>query len=157
MSLKADTFQSGITQKAITLAAVPMIVAGLLVYQGARYFNLFNDQVHGSLRLVMGVLPMLFGLAIIGVAVATLLKNLGKKVVVSKDGISYEHGAEKFSVRWEMLAFSAPPPGKKMLRALSISDGNNFARIEELFFPRFDNLLQIVSSAKQRKMSSIEL
>ncbi|MBM3462052.1 MAG: hypothetical protein FJX76_08125 [Armatimonadetes bacterium] len=154
---KARTFQSGLTRQATMLAAAPALVAGLLIWSGLYYLDKFPGASHFGLLLVMSVLPLLFGVAILVVMVLTLMKNTGKRVTITKDSITYEHGPERFAVRWEMLAFSAPPAGKKMMRAISISDGANYARIEELFFPDFDALLQMVTAGKQRKLSAIEL
>lgn len=156
-SEKMKTFESGLTSQATMLGAVPGLIALLLIAMGLHYIDKFPGASHFPFLLMMSLLPMGFGVAIICTAVMTMQKNLGRKVTVTRDTITYEHGKDRFSVRWEMLAFSAPPAGKKTMRALSISDGTNFARIEEIFFPSFNELLKIVSAAKQKKMSAIEL
>lgn len=154
---KVKTFESGITQLAITRGIIPVVVALWLIWNGTYYSNKFPGSEHVGLLLLFSVLPLVFGLAILVVAAGVVIKNLGQKVTITPDAISYEHGKEQFAVRWEMLAFSAPPPGKKTMRALSISDGSRFARIEELFFPDFSTILQIVTQAKQKKSANLEL
>ena len=85
------------------------------------------------------------------------MHNQGRKIRITRDALSYEHGKTRFTVRWQMLAFSAPARTKKTMRVLSISDGKNLVRIEEIFFPDFDNIVKHVSEAKSSKPSELRL
>lgn len=143
---ESKVFRSGLTKQASLLGAAPLTVAVLLLRHGFYYMDKFPDAATLAL---FSYLPILFGLGIVGFAVYVVSKNTGKTVTVTPVLIAYEHGGEKFAVRWELLAFAGPPADKKFMRGLSISDGSNFTRIEELFFPEFDKLYQVILAAKK--------
>lgn len=140
-------FESGVTRRATSFAVVPGLVALLLIWNGLYYVDKFPGSQHMGWLLGFAILPLLFGFAIVVTGAVVFKKNMGRKVTISPDGFGYSHGGASFLLRWPLTAYSLPKGGK-LYRVLVITDGKNAARIDDLFFPSFDEIVEGVVNAK---------
>lgn len=147
MAKHVSSFESGLTQRAIALAVAPVLVAAFLVWNGVFYIDKFPGSRNLPWLFIFSILPLLFGAALVGVTIFVIIKNLGRKIAISEDGLAYSHGKDVFTLSWGLTAFSMPRGGK-MYRVLAVTDGKHVVRVEELFFREFDQIAKAVSDAK---------
>jgi len=154
---KEKTFVSGITGKALVLAVIPVLISIWLVRTGLFYLDVIPAGKEFSIRFVFGFFPIIMALVIVGVLLAALKSNIGAGVTVSPQAIAYNHGKVQFTASWEMLAFSAPAAGRKLMRVITISNGEEIAQLHEIFFPEFEQLLKIISEAKRSSRANLSV
>lgn len=150
MAKQVSSFESGLTQRAIALAIAPVVVAAFLVWNGVFYLDKFPGSRNLPWLFIFSILPLLFGATLIGVTVFVIIKNLGRKIAISEEGLAYSHGKNAFTLNWGLTAFSMPRGGK-MYRVLAVTDGKNVVRVEELFFKDFDQIAKAVADAKSAR------
>lgn len=146
----ALSFESGLTQRALALAIAPVVVAAFLVWNGVFYLDKFPGSRNLPWLFIFSILPLLFGAVLIGLPIFVIVKNLGRKIAISGDGLSYSHGKDAFTLSWALTAFSMPRGGK-MYRVLAVTDGKHVVRVEELFFKDFDQIAKAVADAKSAR------
>lgn len=150
MGKNVSNFESGLTPRAMILALAPLLVALLMIYNGVFYLNKFPGSRNLPWLVLFSILPLAFGAALIGTTLFLISKNMGRKLAVSDDGVTYSHGKDGFSLSWALTAFSMPRGGK-LYRVLAITDGKNVVRVEDLFFKDFDLIAKAVSDAKNAR------
>ena len=146
MAKQSSMYESGLTTRAMVLAIAPVAVAIFMVWNGVYYLDKFPGADNLAWRFIFSLLPLLFGAALLGVTVFVVVKNMGRKVSLAEDGLSYCQGKESFTVRWSLAAFSIPRG--KLYRTLAVTDGKHMVRIEELFFKDFDQIAKGVADFK---------
>lgn len=147
MARESTSFESGVTAQALALAALPVLVSLFLIWTGIYYALRFPGSNHLVWLLVCGLLPLLFGCAILVVMFLTMKKNMQRRVEISSEGLTYRHGAHAFVLKWSRTAYTTARP-VKVYRVLVVSDGQNMVRLEDLFFPDFDEIVRNVAEMK---------
>lgn len=144
---KEKTFESGVTLTAIILSIFPIAVAVMLTLNGIS--NLDKFPYDELFRPLFGYVPLLFALGLVVITILAYITNLGKVITITPKTITYKHGDTEFTTSWEMLAYSAPSGERKFLRSFSIGDGVHYAKVEEIFFPKFNQIVGIMMEAKR--------
>ncbi|MCE1248495.1 MAG: hypothetical protein LWY06_17800 [Firmicutes bacterium] len=144
---KAKLFKAGFSGKTIVPLIIPMLIAAILVWYGNFNNSLFpipDDPGRGL--FVFG--PMVLGAVIIIFSVLTIIDNMLISIMVTPEYILCKKGGKEMKVGWRILAFAPPLPGKKNLRTFTIGDGKQIFRVNEIFLPKFDTVVNIIKTAK---------
>lgn len=134
--------------KFYAFALLAIAVALMLVWQGYHYLHFFWKSLDPISIVFSCFLPILFGLIIIFVVVLIFLANASKTIKITPADITYSRGHKTFNTTWKNLIFASTPPEKKNFRQITISDGKNFGKIDEFFFPQYDFIIEIIRKAK---------
>ena len=91
---------------------------------------------------------MCMGGLIIFLLIINFFANLGKTIVITPDALYYKHFGREFAVSWKNISFTPPQVSKKRFRSAAISDGRNFIRFDDLFFPQFETIVEVIKVAR---------
>lgn len=145
---KMKEFRGGFTPKTLLAILIPMGVAALLMWFGYGYLPVFPGPENQVFRIIFGYVPLGFGGVIIIVALWAMIDSMMVKIVITPDYIIAEKGSRKMKSTWQSLAFAPPQPGGK-IRTFSVGDGKVLFWITDLFFPNFDLVVKLISTARQ--------
>jgi len=153
MQGRGKTFKAGLNfSKGETYAViiVPLVVATLLFLFGIRYSPLFPNEASGVWRILFVYVPMVFaGVIVIG-TIITIIDNLMIRITITPEFLYLKKGGKEMKAKWKVLAFAPPQPGKKRLRNFSIGDGKILVWVNEVFFPGFDRVVELIKVAKRK-------
>lgn len=145
---KMKEFRGGFTPKTLLAILIPMGVAAMLIWFGYGYIPVFPGPDNQVFKIVFGYVPIGFGAVIIIVALWAMIDSMMVKIMITPDYIIAEKGKRKMKSNWHTLAFAPPHPGSK-LRTFSVGDGKELFWITDLFFPNFDLVVKLISTAKK--------
>lgn len=147
------TFTSGISWQTVVLALIPLIIGIVLIRQGIRGLSFFVDTD----RYVFVILPLAVGIIIELMIITVFISNMGQSITVTPDEIIYRKGKYKMSAQWYDLVYKPPHYSSRFMRSFVISSGKDIVRIEEIFFPKFCTLNEIIKAAKASKKGEMRL
>ncbi|MFH1453608.1 MAG: hypothetical protein ABIH00_06480 [Armatimonadota bacterium] len=128
---------------------IPLFLSILLIINGNKNLKVFASTQEVFTKFLVGYLPMLFGIIIILVLLVLFASNVSKKITVTPVSIKYSCGKKEFTTPWKNLIFATTPPEKKHFKQITLSDGVNFGKIDDFFFPQYDLIIQVIYKAKE--------
>lgn len=141
---KGRVFHSTLTDEYRLLAAVNVVIAFVVIYQG--YVNSRIIAARGIPFIVLGVLL----LAALG---AVTLWTLGRTITITPAGLKYEgKGKEKEIVMSfsQLSELYLPPPNRKIFRSALIGDGRQSFHLDSFSFKEFELIVNIIAVARKR-------
>jgi hypothetical protein len=148
---KMKEFRGGFTSKTLLAILIPVAVAAMLVWFGLTYIPVFPGPENQIFKIVFGFVPIGFGAIILIISLWAMIDSMMVKIVITPEFIIAEKGRRKMKSNWQTLAFSPPHQGKQ-LRTFSVGDGKELFWITDLFFPNFDLVVKLISTAKKAAM-----
>lgn len=149
--MQEKVFKSQMGGNFYVLTILALIVSlCLIIYGYSNYKNFFRDI---TALVPFCYLPIGLGILIFLVLIYLYLVNSGKKITVSPEIFSYTQGSGGFTVKWRDLIFNTTPPEKKRFRQITVSNGHYFGKIDEMFFPEYEFILEIIHRAKESAKS----
>jgi hypothetical protein len=139
---KSKEFHSGITLKVLILSAIAVIIALFLIIEGNNRLQLFVFDPAG--RVWFCYLPIFWGVLIIIALGVTIWSKLGKTITVDNTKVYVRKGNRHYPIPWAKLTFIPPAQKKGLFLNFMISDGLHFERIDDLFFPRYEEMLKLI-------------
>lgn len=153
MQGRGKTFKAGLNLsrgETYAVIIIPLAVAVLLFFFGMRYDPLFPSEASGTWRVLFVYIPMIFaGIIVIG-AMVTIIDNLMVRIIITPEFLYLKKGGKEMKAKWKVLAFAPPLPGKKNLRNFSVGDGKVLVWVNEIFFPGFDKVIDLIKTAKRK-------
>lgn len=156
---KRKTFKSGFTKELTVLVCLAILISGYLLYYGIQRIIFLNSIKYGQTSdcILSGYVPIGIASLILLTAIAMLLRGLGQYIVITPQSLAYQKGKTAFKENWEKLEYKAPKVGKKFLRSFIVGTGKRLVRIDSMFFPKFDTIVEVIRVAKEsRKTKMIE-
>jgi hypothetical protein len=102
-------------------------------------------------------LPLIIAALIMGFLILSLYSNFNKELTVTPQTLTYKKGGSNFTVLWKNLSFTPPRYDKKRFKTFTVSDGNRFGRIEEIYFPAFETMVDVIKAAKAGQGQEISI
>ncbi|MHB2020260.1 MAG: hypothetical protein ACYCW6_25270 [Candidatus Xenobia bacterium] len=155
---KAKTFHS--TARGVALLAVPFLgVGGYLIVNGIYTIHkwyVLNPRLDPTYQLGSYV-GIGIGVLLLLSALAAILTSGNRSITVTPERLGCKAGNQVHEVAWKDLSVVYPPVHKKSGRHILVSDGQGWSyRIEELQFPDFSLILDLVKAAT-KKSGEIEI
>jgi hypothetical protein len=94
-----------------------------------------------GLRLIAGYLPIGMSLLLLLLPILAFNAYRGKRFTLRPDCLLYENGKQELAIRWRNVTLLKPQRIKGSFMVATVSDGTSFARIEQFFFPQFEEIL----------------
>lgn len=128
--------------------ATPFIVA--LIGMGRFGLMAFPAETGDPFRFLTGYLPILVSVICFGGLLITFARNARRRIGVSPKYFLYLEGkGQPIHIRWEDVLYSGPRPDQRNLfPSALVSDGKNFIRFEKFFFTDFEEICEIIQTAK---------
>lgn len=149
MAEKQEKIFKADMSKFFIVLLIAVIVSTWLIMQGVANYKAFAKTKDVSAIVPLCYLPVAVGIIILLVAVIIFISNANKKITVTPANISFLSHGKEVSVQWKDLIFTMSPPEKKTFRQITISDGRQFERIDDFFFPQYDFILEVMHRAKE--------
>lgn len=138
------------TNKAKTLAVLPLVLAVYLAYYGVSTFLSFHPA--DEMRYAMGLPPI--GLAILLLAVLVVIpkKMCRGTIRILDTGIEFDPGNHDLNQHfpWRDLIFSCPGSPQRMVRTLLLIHREKKLLVYDLFVPHFSQLLEEIQRRKPK-------
>ncbi|MCD4785025.1 MAG: hypothetical protein K8T10_14520 [Candidatus Eremiobacteraeota bacterium] len=151
--MQGKTFKAGLNfsrGETYAVIIIPIIVAACLIFFGMRYNPLFPAEASGTWRILFVYIPIVFAVIIIIGAFIAIIDNLLIKITITHEFLYLKKGGSEMKAKWKVLAFAPPQPGKKRLRNFSVGDGNILIWVNEIFFPGFEKIVDLIKTAKKK-------
>jgi hypothetical protein len=141
-------FKGGFTGLSVVLMLLSLAVSAFLLFYGIENNKLFPAGIDSSARILFVYAPLVFaGISVI-FTLYTVISNLITSVEIRQSGVRFVQGAKVFEVTWQGLVFTVPRRGK--IRTLLISDGYFAGRVNSMFLPNFNQLVETLDYGKAR-------
>jgi hypothetical protein len=154
--MQKRTFESSM-RKFYGMALPMLVIAGALAYYGLTQYKIMKyDDGSFPPGWLFYLLPWgVSGLLVLGLLVL-FLESHGRKVVLTPKNLECLKGEEAiFKVSYNNLSFTPPRQDQKRFRSALLSDGRNFMRIDEFFWPDFDLMVEVILEARKSSRSEL--
>ncbi|MGI5845035.1 MAG: hypothetical protein ACOX9B_12780 [Candidatus Xenobium sp.] len=133
--------KAGLTPRGVVIGALSLGIAAFLIRIGWHYLEVF--PVGGGLdgTLIFAGLPLGFGIALVLLTVAPLVRTCGTVIAVRRDGLRYTGRNVFFDATWGRLTYLGPTGRFKGFRSMIIGTRETRVRVDEFLFPDFDRLV----------------
>lgn len=124
--------------------AIAAVIVSLLGIAGGIYqlqIGIPKQLNEPGLRFVAGYLPIGMALLLLVMPVLAFNAYRGKRFTLRPDCLLYENGKQELAIRWGNVTLLKPQRIKGSFMVATVSDGTQFARIEQFFFPQFEEIL----------------
>lgn len=143
---KEKSFRSGISGKFLRLSSFFLLVGISFLAYGIllRHFLLFLSYI-----------PMAIGVIVLLGIGASALSCLGKVIYITPDNVSFKQGKFSVTIPWESATEFRERKKKvgfvELYRSFFVGDGQRSFEVENLSFPDYVYLLEIVKIARESK------
>ena len=158
--LRFKTFKSSVLK--FWLIAIPALALAVwLGWDGWHTLHLpQNMKPFVPDPVVVGLCWFRMGFAafLVIMVISVLTTNMSKSVTIAPEGLVCKNGKWEMDLLWKDAMVSGPPDNKRSFRTLLLSNGRQFYRVEEFFFPDYDLIARVVETAMAKeKTGSKEL
>ncbi|MHB2016257.1 MAG: hypothetical protein ACYCW6_04850 [Candidatus Xenobia bacterium] len=151
--LRFKTFKASLLK--FCLVAIPgLVLAGYVGWDGWHTLHLPQNQppfIPDPVVIGLCYVRFAFCAVLLVLILGVLMSNVGKSVTITPEGLICRNGKWEMDLLWRDAMVTHSPPGKKSFRAITLSNGSKFYRIEEFFFPDYDLLARVVDKALQKE------